>query len=39
MELRAKRLKISGLRARTRERESNAEFFLEVGDDVGQRDE
>ena len=36
MELRAKRSKTAGLRARTREREreSYGEFFLEVGDDV-----
>ena len=34
MELRAKRSKSAGLRARTRERESNGDFFLEVGDEV-----
>ena len=34
MELRAKRSKSAGLRARTQERESSGEFFLEVSDDV-----
>ena len=33
-ELQAKRSKSAGLRARTRERESNGYFFLEVSDDV-----
>ena len=36
-ELRAKRSKISGLGARTRERESYQEFLLEVRDEVGRR--
>ena len=35
MELQAKRSKSAGLRARTRERESKGDFFLEVGDDMG----
>ena len=36
-ELRAKRLKSTGSKARTqeRERESNGDFFLEVGGDMG----
>ena len=40
MELRAKRSKSGGLRARTRggERESKGDFFLEVGGNVGLRD-